>query len=415
MRRRRRPARRWPSPAAPPSAAFRAGEKAERRQDYDRAVLEYSKAAQASTPTTSSYRKSLERARLRASEEHTCAARRLLARGQLQGGARRVPAGPRPQPGVGQRWPQEIEPIETQRQARHRRAATVDQLKERARERALPGLVLGPEAREPLGLSFRNASLREAYQALGRAAGVNFVFDPQFQDQTITLDLRDVPFEQALNALASVGHTFHRVLDSHVVMVVPDTPDQAPRVRAAGGEDVLPLQRRPEGDDRPAAHRAGGAPRGAAARAPTRSPSTTRPDKVAAAERIIEVVDKQRAEVVVEVEILEVNRTRLKEYGIEITSGPPGGRHRGRDLPQADDRRRRCATSNGNPVFTRPARHPRRQPLQRVEPARHQPARRHLPAAARPTPRRACWPTRSSARARARPRRRASATRCRCR
>src|SRR6185503_11873057 len=48
------------------------------------------------------------------------------------------------------------------------------------------------------------------------------------------------------------------------------------------------------------------------------------PDKVAAAERIVEMVDKQRAEVVVEVEILEVNRTRLKEYGIEITSGIDG-------------------------------------------------------------------------------------------
>ena len=40
---------------------------------------------------------------------------------------------------------------------------------------------------------------------------MNFVFDPQFQDQTITLDLRDVPFEQALTALGSVGRTFHRV------------------------------------------------------------------------------------------------------------------------------------------------------------------------------------------------------------
>ena len=45
---------------------------------------------------------------------------------------------------------------------------------------------------------------------------------------------------------------------------------------------------------------------------------------MAAAERIIEMVDKQRAEVVVEVEILEVNRSRLKEYGIEITSGRIG-------------------------------------------------------------------------------------------
>jgi general secretion pathway protein D len=44
------------------------------------------------------------------------------------------------------------------------------------------------------------------------------------------------------------------------------------------------------------------------------------PDKVAAAEKIIDIVDKGRAEVIVDVEILEVNRSRLKEYGIEITS-----------------------------------------------------------------------------------------------
>jgi general secretion pathway protein D len=48
------------------------------------------------------------------------------------------------------------------------------------------------------------------------------------------------------------------------------------------------------------------------------------PDKVAAAERIIGVVDKKRGEVVVDVEILEVNRSRLQEYGIEITSAIPG-------------------------------------------------------------------------------------------
>jgi general secretion pathway protein D len=48
------------------------------------------------------------------------------------------------------------------------------------------------------------------------------------------------------------------------------------------------------------------------------------PDKVAAAERIIDVLDKKRGEVVVDVEILEVNRSLLLEYGIEITSAVPG-------------------------------------------------------------------------------------------
>ena len=62
------------------SSAFRSGEKAERRRDYDQAVLEYSKALKGN-PDNPHYRKSLERARLRASEEHARAGRRLLGRG----------------------------------------------------------------------------------------------------------------------------------------------------------------------------------------------------------------------------------------------------------------------------------------------------------------------------------------------
>jgi general secretion pathway protein D len=202
-------------------------------------------------------------------------------------------------------------------------AASLDEVKERARERALPGLDLGEAAREPLGLSFRNASLRETYLALGKAAGVNFVFDPQFQDQTVSLDVRDVPFEQALNALGGVGRTFHRVVDSKVVMVVPDTPTKRREYEQqvvktfflsnADLKETIDLLRIVLGARR-------------VAPLPGSNALTINdaPEKVAAAERIIEVVDKKKAEVVIEVEILEVNRTRLKEYGIEITSGVQG-------------------------------------------------------------------------------------------
>ena len=59
------------------SSAYRLGEKAERRRDYDQAVLEYSKALK-NDPDNPHYRKSLDRARLRASEEHARSGRREL-------------------------------------------------------------------------------------------------------------------------------------------------------------------------------------------------------------------------------------------------------------------------------------------------------------------------------------------------
>jgi general secretion pathway protein D len=304
------------SAACASSDAFRAGQKAERRQDYDHAVLEYSKALKLH-PDNEDYRQNLERVRARASQEHAFAARRLAGRGLLKEAIDefRLALDLNPQDaGVAQ----ELQATE-ERTQQASATPSVDQIKEQARERSLPGLALGPEAREPLGLSFRNASLREAYLALGRAAGVNFVFDSQLSDQNVTVDLRDLPFEQALGALDNLGRTFHRVTDSHVITVVPDTPTKRREyeqqvVRTfflsnADLKDTIDLLRVVLGARR-------------VAPVPGSNALTINdaPEKVMAAERILQVVDKRRAEVVVEVEILEVNRTKLNEYGIQITS-----------------------------------------------------------------------------------------------
>jgi general secretion pathway protein D len=301
------------------SAAFRSGEKAERQQDYDAAVLDYSKALK-EDPGNVNYQRSLGRARLRASEAHANSARRFAGRGQYKEALEEY------------RLALDLNPsadLSTEMQeadaARQRGVAPPDigRMKELGRQRSLAGLALGPEAREPLGLAFRGASLREAYQALGKSAGVNVVFDPTFQEQVVSLDLKNVAFEEALDALSNVGRTFHRVVGEHVLMVVPDTPtkrrEYEPQVvksfflSNAELKEAIDLLRVVLGARRVAAL--------PGANALTINDT---PEKVAAAERILEVLDKRRAEVVVDVEILEVNRSRLKEYGIEITSRLPG-------------------------------------------------------------------------------------------
>jgi general secretion pathway protein D len=92
------------------------------------------------------------------------------------------------------------------------------------------------------------------------------------------------------------------------------------------------------------------------------------PDKVAAAERIVDIVDKQRAEVMVEVEILEVNRGKLKEYGIEITSPPGGNGIVGAIFPSRHDHGDGAGREREPPLRPDAADHPRRQPLQCLEP-----------------------------------------------
>jgi len=300
------------------SGAFRAGENAERLQDYDRAVLEYQRAVQGA-PDNVQYRRALERARMRASTDHTNMARRLSGRGLYNEALNeyRLALELKPDaPGVAE----EMRDLEARRE---KGAASLQEAKVRARERALPGLDLGPDAQQPLGLVFRGASLREAYLALGRAAGINVTFDPSFRDEVVSLDLKDVGFDQALNALAAAGRTFHRVVDPKILNVVPDTVTKRREFEQqvvktlflsnADLKETIDLLRVVLGARR-------------VAPLPGTNALTINdtPDRVAAAERIVAIVDKRRAEIVVEVQILEVSRNKLKEYGINLTSGLDG-------------------------------------------------------------------------------------------
>jgi len=302
------------------TGAFKAGEQAERRRDYDRAVLEYSRALRLSPDDPRSL-EGLDRARTRASAAHAAAGRRYVARGLYEEAIEELRLALELYPG-SETLAEELQQA-ARRLDERAPAPSIADIKERARERGLSGLDLGAAGAEPLGLSFRNSSLREVYTALGKTVGINFVFDPQFQDQRISLDLEDVPFDQVLSALGAVGRTFHRVTDSKIVTVVSDSPakrreyeEQAVKTFFLSNADVketIDLLRIVLG-----ARRVAPLP---GANAITINDS---PAKIAAAERIVAIVDKERAEVLVEVEILEVKRSLLKEYGIEITSGVSG-------------------------------------------------------------------------------------------
>jgi general secretion pathway protein D len=300
------------------SSAFRMGEKAERRQDYTTAVLQYSRALKLD-PENRIYRASLERARLRASDEHAAAGRRFAARGQLKEAEEELQLALDLSP--------ETAAVATElKEVRDRKAAGAAPAnhKVEARDTVLPGLDLPPSSQEPLGLAFRGASLRDAYLALGRAAGINFIFDPQFQDATVDLDLRSVAFADALKALARIGHTFHAVAGGNIVTVVPDNAGK----RKEYEQQVVKTIFLSNADPKAAAELlriALGARRVAAVPDANAITITDAPDKVAAAEHILDVIDKKRAEVVVEVELLEINRNRLRDFGIEITSNPTGG------------------------------------------------------------------------------------------
>ena len=182
----------------------------------------------------------------------------------------------------------------------------------------------------------------------------------------MSLDLREVGFEQALNALGAAGRTFHRVVDAKVLSVMPDTPAKRRDFEQQVVKTIF-LSNADLKETIDLLRVVLGARRVAPVPGINALTINDTPDKVAAAERIVDMVDKRRAEVVVEVEILEVDRNRLKEYGVYLTSGLDASGHRGHRRRASS--RTRCITS------------PDHGPVRPRQPGRQLAARRRRAAA----------------------------------
>jgi len=189
-----------------------------------------------------------------------------------------------------------------------------------------PGLDLPTDVRLPGALTFRDASSRDVYTAIARFANVNVLFDPQFRDQPITIDLRTTTLEDALSSLSTATRNFYRVTAQRTITIVPDTPakrqeyeDEVVRTFYLSNADLketIDLLRIVID-----------ARRIAPIAATNAFSIKDTPERVTAAARLISAIDKARPEVVIDVELLEVDRGRLLEYGLQLTSPgatPPG-------------------------------------------------------------------------------------------
>ncbi|MBI4266094.1 MAG: hypothetical protein HY657_17095 [Acidobacteria bacterium] len=308
------------------AAALRSGERAELAQDFDRAVVEYTRALQ-QDPDNRSARQGLERAKLRAAQDHFTRGRRFHAAGRLDGALVELQLAAELNPG-DPNVQELLDSVRTQLRTRvavAREGKTeLETLIERSQTLQPPGLDLPADIRLPASLTFRDASTRDVFTALARFANVNIVFDPQFRDQPITIDLRNATLVDALDSLSAATRTFYRVTAQRTITVIPDTPakrteyeEEIVRTFYLSNADVketLDLLRIVIDNRRLAPISATNA----------LSIKDT-PERVDAAARLIAAIDKARPEVVIDVELLEIDRTRLQEYGLQLASPGSAG------------------------------------------------------------------------------------------
>ena len=299
-------------------------EHAEKAGRFDQAVALYTQAL-TEKPDDVRIQQNLRRAKLRASAAHALEATRRMSAGDLLGARAELEVALTLNPAEVTLANQieELEALIAEKGAEAERTS-IASLKRKVSETPLGGLTVAASAAAPAGFVFRDASLRDVLLSLGALAGVNVVFDEDFIDRPVTIDLENATFDEAFTSLTTMTRNFYRVEGDRLVTIIPDTEakrreyeQQVTRtfyLSSADLKETIDLLRIVLGARRIAPLTAANA-----------LTIVDTPERVKAAETIIESLDKSRSEVIVEMEVLEVNRSRLVEYGIQLRSAGEEG------------------------------------------------------------------------------------------
>jgi general secretion pathway protein D len=307
---------------------YKQGVEAEMNQRYDQAVRYYQQAALAH-PNDAVYRLALVRARSSASLFYLHAARSLVAQNK------------RKEAELDYKRALFYDPLDR---------AAADELKaliapppkaEKNGPEKLEGPVRLKSSGEALNLSFRNeVSLRSIFQTLGRVANVNFLYDDTFRDTNLAIDLTGKDLQQAVNFLCVASKNFSRTIDEKTVIIVPDNVQKrmqyelnAIKTFYLSNIDASDVQMRLT----------------QMVKTMYKVPSiqvdknlnsvTIRdtPQAVALAEKLLRLWDKSKGEVIIDIEIMEVNRIRMKKLGIDLSKGILGIRFNPADSSMTAD------------------------------------------------------------------------------
>ncbi|APA68206.1 general secretion pathway protein GspD [Janthinobacterium sp. 1_2014MBL_MicDiv] len=174
--------------------------------------------------------------------------------------------------------------------------------------------------RKPINLEFRDASVRMVFEALARTSGVNFILDKDVRpDLRTTVFLRQATLEDAIEFILQTSRLEKKVLNSSTILIYPNTTEKLKDYQELvvkgfylANADAKQTQ--------------------AMLKALLKSKDTfideklnllvmrDTPDAVRLAEKLIAMHDLYEPEVMLEVEVLEIKRSRLLEMGIQWPS-----------------------------------------------------------------------------------------------
>ena len=285
--------------------------------DYDDALAEYRKAL-VKDPDWIEAKIGLRKSAALAAEQHLVKAKEAQRLGQVDIETREVGLAVAldASNAVAVDWLARLERAAEQRRAKAEAEESIDAEQKKAEAKQI--LPINPRSLEGMDLNFtRKTSLKEILQQLSKNSGVNIVLHQSAaqQDQQVSVDLRGLPFQRVLDTLMLQSDLFYKVIDPNTIMVFKKTPQNLQEYEnklirtfyLSNAEvdnvrqifNALMPQLRVFVDKRLNAMTV-----------------LAKPTDLAIAQRIVNQLDKAKAEVMIYLELLEVAETDTESLGL---------------------------------------------------------------------------------------------------
>jgi general secretion pathway protein D len=298
---------------------FKMGQTAEAHEDYDAAFNDYQKAL-SMDPKNLSYKSAYYRVIVPAVGLHMKNGRRLYQTGDEQGALMeylRVIAIDPSNEAAGQ----EISKI----RALHKEPTSQSETgipqpsgSEAEQSSMASPTELKPVSTEPLTLHMAEDS-KIIYQAIGKAAGINVLFDPDYTGKRIQVDLNTVSLLDALRIVGTLSGTFWKPVTTNTIFVAANTTAKRRELEEQAVQTfyLTNAWQQNDGQDVNTAIR-NLMPQTHAYLVASQNAIVMRgtPDELMLAQKIVNDLDKARSEVLVDISVLEVSKNWERTLGI---------------------------------------------------------------------------------------------------
>jgi general secretion pathway protein D len=309
--------------AQSPNSDFKQGQAAEVRGDYDTAFDDYQKAYNRD-PKDTRFQIALARIRLTASSAHVSKGRKLLQAGNVQGALAEFLHAAEIDPG-NDAAEQEIAQLR-QGQGAIAPVPEIGLPESAAEEQELESVEapaeLKPLSNEPLSLHM-NEDAKVVYQAIGKAAGINVLFDPDYNPKRIQVDLNSVSLLSALRVVGVVSNTFWRPVASNTIFVAQNSRTKRQELEEQAVQTFYltnAWQQNDLNDVQTALRNVMPDTKVYGVQSQNAIVMRGTPDELLLAQQLIDDLDKPRGEVVVDVAVLEVSKNWERDLGLSWPS-----------------------------------------------------------------------------------------------